>query len=61
MQLAAILRADLDGMPSGRMLPSVRSLMQAHGVSDDTVKRALKALRDEGLITTYQGRGSFKV
>lgn len=61
MQLAAILRAELERMPSGRMLPSVRHLIQTYEVSDGTVKRALRQLRDEGLITTYQGRGSFKV
>ena len=48
-------------MPAGRMLPSVRSLMQAHEVSDGTVKHALAQLRDEGLIVTYRGKGSFKV
>jgi GntR family transcriptional regulator len=60
MQLAAILREEIARMPVGRILPSVRSLMQAYEVSDGTVKRALAQLRAEGLIVTYQGRGSFK-
>ncbi len=60
MQLAAILRAELERMQAGAMLPSVRTLMQTYGVSDGTVKRALVQLRAEGLIVTYQGRGSFK-
>jgi Bacterial regulatory proteins, gntR family len=47
-------------MEDGAMLPSVRTLMQTYGVSDGTVKRALRELRDEGRIRTYQGRGSFK-
>ena len=42
------------------MLPSVRSLMQTYGVSDGTVKRAMRELREQGLIKTYQGRGSYK-
>jgi DNA-binding GntR family transcriptional regulator len=60
MQLAAILRAELDQMETGAMLPSVRSLMQTYDVSDGTVKRAMRALREEGRIKTYQGRGSYK-
>ena len=45
---------------AGQMVPSVRTLMQTYGVSDGTVKRALVQLREENLIVTYQGRGSFK-
>jgi DNA-binding GntR family transcriptional regulator len=60
IQLHAILRAELERMEVGAMLPSVRTLMQTYGVSDGTVKRALRELRDERLITTYQGRGSYK-
>lgn len=60
MQLAEILKAELARMESGAMLPSVRSLMQTYGVSDGTVKRAMRELREEGLIKTYQGRGGYK-
>jgi DNA-binding GntR family transcriptional regulator len=60
MQLAGIMRAELARMDDGAILPSVRTIMQTYGVSDGTVKRALRQLRDEGLIRTYQGRGSFK-
>lgn len=60
MQLADILKADLARMESGNMLPSVRSLMQTYGVSDGTVKRAMRELREQGLVKTYQGRGSYK-
>ncbi len=61
MQLAGILRAELDTLDSGAMLPSVRTIMQTYGVSDGTVKRAMRQLRDDGLVRTYQGRGSYKV
>ena len=60
MQLAKILRADIAAMDQGSILPSVRTLMQTYEVSDGTVKRALRQLREEGLITTYQGKGSYK-
>jgi GntR family transcriptional regulator len=60
MQVADLLREQLAGMAVGQMLPSVRTLMQTYGVSDGTVKRALVQLREENLIVTYQGRGSFK-
>lgn len=59
MQLAQILRDQIADLPAGAMLPSVRTLMQTYEVSDGTVKRALRQLRDEELITTYQGRGSY--
>lgn len=60
MQLADILKAELARMESGAMLPSVRSLMQTYGVSDGTVKRAMRELQAQGLVKTYQGRGSYK-
>ncbi len=59
MQLAAILRTEVARTPPGRLLPSVRTLMQTYGVSDGTVKHALAQLREEGLIRTVQGRGSY--
>ena len=61
MQLADILRAELGNVPSGRMLPSVRTLMQTYELSDGTIKHALEQLRDEGLIVTYAGKGSYKI
>ena len=60
MQLADVLRDELGKMPSGRMLPSVRTLMQTYELSDGTVKHALAQLRDEGLIVTYAGKGSYR-
>jgi len=40
MQLAATLRAEIGKTPPGRLLPSVRTMMQTYGVSDGTVKHA---------------------
>jgi GntR family transcriptional regulator len=60
MQLHTILVEELASMRPGDALPSVRTIMQTYGVSDGTVKRAMRELRDQGLVRTYQGRGSFK-
>lgn len=43
----------------GKLLPSQRTLMQRYEVSDGTVKRALALLRDEGLVETELGRGTY--
>lgn len=60
MQLADVLRALLGRMEAGAMLPRVRTIMQTYGVSDGTVKRATRELREQKLVWTYQGKGSFK-
>lgn len=58
-QLAAVLRQQIaDGTLTGR-LPSARALATSWHVSRETVVRAMAALRDEGLITTVHGRGTF--
>ncbi|HUZ26178.1 MAG TPA: winged helix-turn-helix domain-containing protein [Streptosporangiaceae bacterium] len=43
----------------GRLLPSESTLMGEHGVSRDTVRKAVGLLRDEGLVVTVQGKGSY--
>lgn len=60
-QVAARLRVAIEtgALPVGERLKSVRELAQEHGVSPGTVQQALRLLRDEGLITTWQGRGTF--
>lgn len=40
-------------------IPTEESLVEAHGVSRGTVRKALQLLIDEGLVETEQGRGSF--
>jgi DNA-binding GntR family transcriptional regulator len=42
-------------------LPSERSLAQEYGVAYQTVRHAMKVLRERGLIITRQGRGTFVV
>jgi len=61
VQLAAVLRGQIErGELSGR-LPSVKSLQQQYGVAQGTAERAFKILRGEGLVTSGQGRGHFVV
>jgi DNA-binding GntR family transcriptional regulator len=60
-QLASILRAEIsDGTYAATgMLPSESQLQQRHGVSRGTVRRAIDALEQEGLVTTIAARGTF--
>jgi GntR family transcriptional regulator len=46
-------------LPPGAMLPSERALAAEHQVSVGTVRRATRHLRENGLVTTLPGRGTF--
>ncbi|MFH0243263.1 SCO5717 family growth-regulating ATPase [Streptomyces sp. HK10] len=43
----------------GEQLPSYRELQERFGIANMTARSALNVLRDEGLVYTIQGRGSF--
>jgi DNA-binding GntR family transcriptional regulator len=43
----------------GEQMPSIRELQDRFGVANMTARSALNVLRDEGLIYTIHGRGSF--
>ncbi len=60
-QLANILRARIGAgeLPSGRALPSETSLMQEHGIARETARKAVRVLRDEGLVVVVRGRGAY--
>lgn len=60
-QIADDLRAQISGgaMVAGRVLPSEAELSARHGASRVTVRRALEALRAEGLVASRQGFGWF--
>jgi GntR family transcriptional regulator len=61
VQLAAILRARIaDGSITAR-LPGERALQQEFGLAPVTIRKAIHALRDEGLVTTTSGMGSYVV
>ena len=51
-----ILAGDL---PAGQKLPSETELIEEFGVSRTVVREAVTRLRAEGLVETFQGRGSF--
>jgi DNA-binding GntR family transcriptional regulator len=59
VQLAALLRAQIEDKAITTRLPSVKTLSQEHGVSHITAERALTTLRDEGLITAVIGKGYY--
>jgi len=41
------------------VLPSLTDLTQETGLAPNTIRRAIKILRDEGLVYTVPGRGTF--
>lgn len=46
-------------LPPGAMVPSIVSIHQEFGIAKTTARKVLAALRDEGLIVTTPGWGSF--
>jgi len=61
LQLAAIIRGQVQRgeLRPGERLPSILSLSGEYGMSQVTVKKALRVLRDEGLIEGVAGYGTF--
>lgn len=48
-------------VPPGGALPSITRLAETYGVADRTIRRALRDLRERGLIETLPHKGSFVV
>ena len=61
LQIADALRHEIHGgkFRPGDQLPSERDLRDRWEVSQQTVRAALSHLHAEGLVVSYQGRGSF--
>lgn len=62
-QIAVILRGRIaDGtIPVGRRIPSLVELEAEFEVARDTLRKAVKVLRDEGLVETVSGMGIYVV
>jgi GntR family transcriptional regulator len=62
-QLADLLRHEIETgkLQSGRVIPSETSLMQEHGLARGTVRKAVDALANDGLVERVQGRGTFVI
>ena len=61
LQIANVLRAAIltRRIAPGERLPSQNDLTERYGVARETVKAALRILRDERLVVTRQGSGAF--
>jgi hypothetical protein len=58
-QVAAQIRQRVQSGELGPRLPSYMTLAHELGVAPMTVQRAIKVLKDEGLLVTYPGRGTY--
>jgi len=60
-QAAAFIRSAVEAgdLKSGDALPAEAQLSDYMDVSVDTIRAALQLLRDEGIVVTSQGIGSF--
>ncbi len=61
VQLAAILRDRIASGVITARLPSERDMHDEFGVSPVTARKAVRVLRDEGLVRVVQGRGVWVV
>lgn len=46
-------------LPYGAQLPAERALGEQYGVASRTARRAVKELRDRGLVVTLPNKGTF--
>jgi GntR family transcriptional regulator len=46
-------------LPPGRKLPAERDLAEEWGIGYQTVRRAMRELRDRGLVVSRVGKGTF--
>ena len=62
-QIAAWLKARIEAGEFGpdEPLPSEKSLVETFGVARETARKAVQALRDEGLVITVAHRGTYVV
>jgi GntR family transcriptional regulator len=60
-QVAAILRAQIASgeLEPNRPIPSVVQMTQTYGIARGTALKVIDLLRQEGLVRTVQGKGTF--
>ena len=60
-QLAAILRDMITSgeLAPGATVPPIKRLRAEYGVAETTARKAIALLRDEGLVETVTGWGTF--
>ncbi|MEU8174213.1 winged helix-turn-helix domain-containing protein [Microbispora hainanensis] len=59
LQVSEILRGRIEDLAPGSPIPSEAAVQREFGVARTTARRALRLLRDEGLVYTVHGRGTF--
>ncbi|MEE4546174.1 GntR family transcriptional regulator [Streptomyces sp. V4-01] len=57
LQVSESLRRQIESGGAGDVLPSEAALMSSHGVSRNTVRRALKVLEADGVVASAPGIG----
>lgn len=60
-QLASILRARIEAGEITARLPGEKALTQEFGMALATVRKAVKVLRDDGLVRTVPGWGTYVI
>lgn len=63
VQVADAIAAQIHSgrLPAGAMLPGERALMDEYGIALHTARRAVRELRDRGLVITVPAKGTFVV
>lgn len=60
-QVASLLRGRIQSAEIIARLPSLKTIAQEYGVSHITAEKAVRLLRDEGLVIAVIGRGVYVV
>ncbi|MGH3320097.1 MAG: GntR family transcriptional regulator [Streptosporangiaceae bacterium] len=60
-QVAAVIRDRIASgeIPPGRRIPSLVEMEQEFDVARDTLRKAVQLLKEEGLVETVTGMGTF--
>jgi GntR family transcriptional regulator len=60
-QIAAWIKSGIESgeLAPNKMIPSEKDIMDMTGVARTTVRRAIQYLRDEGVVYTVAGRGTY--